>query len=188
MFTQKNQIPQPGSGGFLRPEEILKINIIIRQGWVIADLGCGSGYFSIPLARAVGNQGKVYAIDVLSSALDSVRSRAQLEGIFNIETVRANAEIEKNIPLQNETCDMVMLSNILFQSSKKIEIVKEALRLLKPGGSIVTIEWNQNTFFGPPIGQRVKEDFLKRIAKDLNLEFVKVFDAGKYHYGLVFGK
>lgn len=188
MFTRQNQIPQVGSGGFLRPEEILKSNIIIRQGWIIADLGCGSGYFSIPLARAVGNQGKVYAIDVLSSALDSVRSRAQLEGIFNIETIRANAEIEKGVPLQDEICDMVMLSNILFQSSKKSEILKEGLRLLKPGGSAVVIEWNQNTSFGPPIGQRLKENFLKRIAKDLNTEFVKAFDAGKYHYGLVFGK
>lgn len=188
MLNQQKQISQPGSGGFLRPEEILRANIVIRQGSVITDLGCGSGYFTIPLARAVGNQGKVYAVDVLSSALDSVRSRAKLEGIFNIETMRANAEAYNGVPIEDGTNDMVMLSNILFQSDKKLDIIKEALRILKPGGSLVLIEWNQNNSFGPPTNQRVKIEYLKRIAVDFNLDFVKEFDAGAYHYGLMFGK
>lgn len=188
MLSQQKQKLQPGSGGFLRPEEMLRSNLVIRQGWTIADIGCGSGYFTIPLARAVGNQGKIYAIDVLPSALESVRSRAKLEGLFNIETVRANGEIFGGTMLEDETVDMAVLSNVLFQSDKKSDIVKEALRIIKRGGNLVLVEWNQNGLFGPPIGQRVKEGYLKKLASDLGLEFIKEFDAGKYHYGLVYGK
>lgn len=188
MLNQQNTPLQPGSGGFLRPEEILRSNIVIRQGWIIADLGCGSGYFTIPLARAVGNQGKIYAVDVLSSALESVRSRAKLEGIFNIETIRANAEADGGTTIKDGLCDLVILSNILFQSGKKMDIMKEASRIIKSGGSLVIVEWNQNISFGPPANQRVKESYLRKMAMDLNLDFMKAFDAGTYHYGLVFSK
>lgn len=185
---QTTNIIQPGSGGFMRPEEILRANIMIRQGWIIADLGCGSGYFTIPLARAVGNQGKVYAIDVLPAVLELIRGQARLQGLFNIKTIRANAETFHGTTINDNTADMVILSNILFQSNKKLDIIKEALRILKPDGNLVLIEWNKNTSFGPPANQRVKREYLKKTAAELGLEFIKEFDAGMYHYGLVYGK
>lgn len=185
---QTTNIIQPGSGGFMRPEEILRANIVVRPGRVIADLGCGSGYFTIPLARAVGNQGKVYAIDVLPAALESIRSQARLQGLFNIETIRANAEVFQGTTINDNTADMVILSNILFQSNKKSDIIKEALRVLKPGGSLVLVEWNKNTSFGPPANQRVEQEYLKKTATELSLEFIREFDAGTHHYGLVYEK
>lgn len=188
MLNQQNTLLQPGSGGFLRPEEILRANLVIRQGSVIADFGCGNGYFTLPLARAAGNQGKIYAIDVLPSALEAIRGRAKLEGLFNIQTIRANVEIFNGTTLEDNTLDMAILSNILFQSDKKTDIIKEAMRVLKVGSTLVMIEWNKNNSFGPPDNQRVKEEYLKKLASELGLEFIKTFDAGAYHYGLVYGK
>lgn len=187
MLKQTN-IPQKGSGGFLRPEEVLRDNIEIRQGMVIADLGCGSGYFTIPLARAVSNQGKVYAVDVLPGALASVRSRAKLEGLFNVESIRANAEIKGGTNLEDNSVDLVMLSNILFQSDKKNDIIKEASRILKSGGNLIVVEWSEKNPIGPPSSQRVKESEIKEIIMEQNLKLLKSFDAGSYHYGLVFVK
>lgn len=186
LVTQVIPPYEHGASSFLRPEEILRNNIKIEPGWIVANLGCGNGHFTIPLARAAGNQGKVYAIDVLPGALNSVRSRARLEGLFNIETVRANVEARNDKIIESGIVDLALISNVFFQSSKKVDIIKEALRLLRPRGKLVIIEWNQKGSFGPPLALRVKEDDLKKMAISQGFMFIKSFTAGDYHYGMMF--
>ena len=130
-------------GGFLKPEEILD-NLDIREGMKIADFGCGSGYFTILMAKRVGKGGVVYAVDVQGAALESVRGRARLFSILNIETIRANLEKEKGSTLKDRSLAMVLLANILFQSSAKDAIIKEAKRVVSKDGKIVIIEWNKD--------------------------------------------
>ena len=110
-----------------RPEAILeKLNI--RDNAQAADFGCGNGYFSIPLAKIV-NQGKVYAIDVIKETLEAVKSKAELEGISNIETIHCNLEVLNGLKLEDNSVDFVLMRNILFQSQKKAEVIREAKRI-----------------------------------------------------------
>jgi ubiquinone/menaquinone biosynthesis C-methylase UbiE len=175
-----------GTGGFLQPEEILK-QLNIGKDMIIADFGCGAGYFAIPLAK-FAQQGKVYALDILETALQSVQSRAKLEGLFNIEPRRCNLEISNSSGLGNNSLDLVLLANILFQSTKKADIIKEGKRVLKKGGQMIIIDWKPNQPMGPPDKLIVSLDSAKEMAEKQGLKFKKDFPVDKYHWGLIFEK
>lgn len=179
------ETPSPGMGGFMRPDEILK-NFDIKLGMKIADFGCGAGYFTIPLAKHVGKEGIVYAIDVLQTALESVEGRARMYSLLNIETIRANLEKEHGSTLDDASVEMVILSNVLFQSKLKEDILKEAKRVLKKTGKIVVIEWNDDAILGPNVAYRILKEQLKKLVKEVGFVLEKEFQAGDSHYGLVF--
>jgi len=175
-----------GTGGFVNPDKVL-VQLDIKEGMKIADFGCGHGYFAIPIARAVGSEGRVYAIDVLAEALEAVRSRAQLENIVNIETSRGNLETPGGSNLGDSSVDMVLLHNVLFQSQKKSDIIKEARRVLKIGGSFEIIDWQEvRASIGPENGWRLAPEEARRLAESEGFIFAKSFDAGEYHFGLLF--
>lgn len=175
-----------GTGGFLNPKEIIR-QLNIEKGAIIADFGCGAGYFTIPLAKIV-EQGNVYALDVLDTALESVQSKAKLEGLLNIETQHCNLELVNGSGLENNYIDLVLLANILFQSSKRNDIFKEAIRVLKNKGRLIIIDWKANQPMGPPEDLIVTLDSIKETIKELGLKFVKEISVDKYHWGVIFEK
>jgi len=174
------------SGGFLRPEEIIK-KLNIKENTIIADFGCGSGYFTIPLAKIV-EKGKVFALDVLPEALESVRSRAKLEGLFNIETKHCDLEVENGSGLESDLIDIILLANILFQAEKKDVIIKEAKRALKKGGELAIVDWKPNQPMGPPDDLIISIESVKEIAKKIGLVFNKEFPVDEYHWGIILKK
>ena len=177
-----------GTGGFINPQKVID-QIGLKQGMKIADFGCGHGYFTLPVAKIVGNKGRVYAIDVLLEALEAVRSCAQLEGAVNIETVRGNLELPGGSGLPDSSMDMVLLHNVLFQSQKKPAIIREAKRALKLGGAFVLVDWRPDSvFLGPQNGWRMSFDEARVLAQEQGFVFNKIFDAGEFHYGLMFIK
>jgi len=176
-----------GTGGFLNPEETLE-QLNIEEGMKVADFGCGAGYFVIPLAKVVGDGGKVHALDVLDTALESVRSRAKLQGLFNIETKRCNLEISGSSGLEDKSLDLVVLANILFQSDNKTDIIKEAHRVLKERGAMAIIDWQANQPMGPPKELIISSELVKKIAEKQGFKFKKDINVDKYHWGMIFEK
>lgn len=173
---------------FLHPKQILR-ELSIERGSTIADFGCGSGYFPIALAKATGSAGRVIAVDVLPSALNLVEGRARNDGLVNIEIRRANLEVYKSSGLDDMSVDLVFLANILHQSYKKAEILKEAVRVVKPGGRIVIIEYRLQSYgVGPLPELRLDKPVARRLGEAEGLNVVKEFDAGEFHYGLIFEK
>ena len=176
-----------GTGGFLNPEQVIK-QLNIKAGMHVADFGCGAGYFVIPMAKLVTNEGKVYALDVLDSALESVRSRARIEGLFNIVPNRCNLEILGSSQIENNSIDLVLLSNILFQSDNKAGIIKEANRILKENGELVIIDWNENQPLGPSKDLFVPIEKIRGIVEQSSLKFKQNLFIDQYHWGMVFTK
>jgi len=177
-----------GMGGFLDPGKIVS-EFGISEGASIADFGSGAGYFTILLGQNVGKDGKVYALDVQEPPLDSVRAKAKAAGLENIETIRANLEVLGGSRLPDNSQDIVLLANILFQSSKKTDVINEAARVLKPGGSMIIIDWKKGTGgFGPPDELRMENGEMRSLAPAGMFVFQKDINAGSFHYSMVFAK
>ena len=173
---------------FLQPELATR-SFDILPGMTIADFGCGSGHWALLLAKLVGPSGKVYAFDVQESALEATRSQAKLAHMYNIEGVRTDLEQPHGSTLKDACVDMVVLSNILFQVESKETIVKEAARVVKPGGKAIVIEWDETeSLTGPPIAQRITRQETERLFLQQSFRFEKECNAGSQHYGFVFKK
>ncbi|MCK4918860.1 MAG: methyltransferase domain-containing protein [Candidatus Pacebacteria bacterium] len=187
-YNQNNsgEINQIGSGGLMNPDSIIE-DLNIKDGMTVADFGCGAGYFTIPIAKIVKNSGKVYAIDVLNSSLESVSSKAKLYGLLNITTIRANVEAKGSLEIEDKSTDFVILANILFQTNDYDSVLNEAKRITKNDGKIVIIDWIPNKIpMGPKFEHCLSENDIKKLAIKNGLKAIKVINAGSNHYGMVF--
>lgn len=173
---------------FLDPNDIIR-QLGVSQGGIAADFGCGSGFFSLAFAKAVGEEGKVYALDILPSALESVESRAKIDGLANIIPQRANLEKEGGSKLPPESVDWVVMKDMLFQNKMKEVIIKEAGRVLKPEGKLLLVEWNdQGSSMGPDESLRISREDIEKLAKSQGFKLEKELSAGDFHHGTVYVK
>lgn len=161
----------------------------LRAGMKVADFGCGAGHIGILSAQKIGKDGILTAIDIMEDKLDSMRARAKASGLDNVETKRANLEVLGSTALSDGSQDMVLLVNILFQSSQKAEILKEAKRVLKSGGTVVVVDWKKGGGgFGPPNDLRTEPEAMQNLFAAEGFKLARSFSAGQFHYGLIFSK
>ncbi|MFA5360498.1 MAG: class I SAM-dependent methyltransferase [Candidatus Paceibacterota bacterium] len=170
---------------FLNPEEIVK-TLPLREGMTIADFGSGSGYFSLAMAKAVKPSGKVISLDIWKPSLEALEFRAKTEGVFNIiETRWANLEEERGSNLPNNSCDLVLIANILFEIENKENLFLEAKRILKPEGYLALIEWYPDKL---PVQQKLlplnKEGALNLLEKS-GFQLERELSLGVTHYGFL---
>ena len=178
--------------GFLNPSEVLK-RLELKKNMIAADFGSGSGGWAIPLAKIL-EEGKVYAIDILEEPLSALRAKVKIEKLFNIETRKA--DLEKGTTLLSDSCDLVLMTNLLFECQDKKSVLKEGERVLKPGGKILVVDWKKDAPFGPK-GREVLPEEIIKLAEEIGLELEKPappqtqgsgageFEAGSYHWGLI---
>jgi ubiquinone/menaquinone biosynthesis C-methylase UbiE len=173
---------------FLDPKTILG-EVGLKEGQHVVDLGCGGGYFVLAAAREIGDNGIAYGVDVLQSALSAVASRARMYGLYNVRTVWSNAEVHGGAhTIKDESVDVVLMIQLLSQSKKHADIFKEALRMIKPDGSIVVVDWrpDHGYRFGPSAQNCVAPEQVTAAAGRYGWQATEAFSAGPYHFGLIF--
>jgi len=170
---------------FINPEKILD-QLELREDMTACEFGCGSGIFSIALAKRL-KKGRVYGLDILEEKLSAFKSRAQLEGVSNVETILADIEKIGGSKLGDNSLDLVLIPNVLFENEDKRVIIEEAKRITRPRGEILILDWKKKSPLGPKKG-RISAEEVKTIASSLNLTFKKEIEAGEYHYCLLFTK
>lgn len=173
--------------------EFLNVNKIISQldislNETIADFGSGYGFFAVAFAKIVGPSGQVFAIDILPTALEAVRSQSKIEGLFNIKIIQGNLEKPNGSTLPETSCDLVFIANVLFQVPDKSSLLEEAKRILKVSGCLAVLEWKPYISLGPKKESRLSETELKQLILSCGFSEVKTIDAGSHHYGFVFKK
>lgn len=168
---------------------IVVVQLNITPGSVVADFGCGSGYFTLEIARVVGDRGKVFAIDVVSEQLESVRSLAQMNGLDHIIETRW-ANLEKTSTLEKNSCDWVIAANLFFQIPKELreKVLTEAHSILKSGGKFAVIDWKEDSPIGPPKDERLKKEEFIQLAGASNLKLFKEMAISDTHWCLIFIK
>jgi len=112
--------------------EVLK-DVGLRGGQLVLDYGCGSGTFAIPAAGIVGDDGVVYALDIDGEALAAVRTRADAEGLGNVQTVLVDASMPPACPVA-EPVDVVLLYDVLHKVEDQRAVIEAAWSALKPDG------------------------------------------------------
>jgi len=188
MQTVKTVAPRVTHARFAHPARNIA-GIGITPGMKVADFGSGSGAYTLAIAEALCNSGHVYAIDVQRDLLRRTKNEAQKRGFKNVEAVWGDLERPGGSKIADGALDAVLISNLLFQVEGKSAILEEALRILKPQGRLVIIDWS-DSFRG--MGPR-KEDVVMRetalsLAEKSGFKLDREFPTGAHHYGLILRK
>lgn len=161
-------------------------HISIDHGMSVADIGAGSGFYTIEVAKKVGAGGRVFAVDVQKDILDRIKNNAATIGLHNIEVIWANAEKIGGTKLREACADRVIVSNVLFQIEKPDDFALELRRILKPQGKLLLIDWSEASPLGPK--KVVSAEQARLLFEKAHFVLEETFDAGDHHYGIVFKK
>lgn len=159
----------------------------IQPGMVVADFGSGSGAYVLAVAEALSNSGKVYAVDVQKDLLRRTMNDANKRGLTNVHILWGDLEKEKGSKLSDQSCDLVLISNLLFQIENKEQILREARRILRPKGRLVIIDWQESYGgMGPIKKDVVDKNTALGFAEYIGFTLLEEFNAGAHHYGMIF--
>lgn len=119
-----------------RPEQVMDA-LALDAGSAVADVGCGDGYFTLHLASRVGRGGRVYAVDIDSEALETVRGKAEERDLPQVETVLGT---EDDPRLPDEDLDAVLVVNAYHEMTEHDAMLAAFHRALRPGGRLAIID------------------------------------------------
>ncbi len=161
----------------------------IIPGMDIADLGSGSGLYSIEAAKELMATGRVYAIDTQKELLSKLKNEAVRQGLYNLEVIWGDIEKINGTKLRDASIDLVFLCNVLFQLEDKENIVKEVKRILKPAGRILIVDWTDSFGgIGPKPEMVVTKEFAMDTFEAQGFHLDREIRAGSHHYGLIYKK
>ncbi|HET7220011.1 MAG TPA: methyltransferase domain-containing protein [Vicinamibacterales bacterium] len=156
----------------------------LKPGQTVADVGAGSGYYSIRLARAVGENGRVFATDIQPEMLALIRKKIDAARLSNIDLV-LGTESDPRLPAG--TLDLALMVDVYHELADPQGMLRALKRALKPGGRLVLIEFRKESAWVP-----IREEH-KMSVKDARIEleaegytFDQVIDVLPWQHILVF--
>jgi arsenite methyltransferase len=152
-----------------QPERILD-SLGIQPGMVIGEVGAGEGYFTFKLAQRVGEQGRIYANDIIESKLQKIQNYCQQKGIENITVVLGEIEDPK-FPL--DALDLVIMVYVLHHLEKPVTFLQNVQSYLQPGAPIVIVDRDPAKFGGQD-GHFFPKEKVQRILEQANMEVLKI--------------
>ena len=134
----------------------------------VADIGCGPGYFTLPLAKYLIH-GKVLALDTSDEIVQACQERVDKARLGNVEVVKCE---EYEFPVEPGVADGLFISVTLHHPEDRVRFLSAAKEMLTPGGWCFIVEWQKaETESGPPQQVRISPDELRQIAKDSGFKF-----------------
>lgn len=165
------------------PEHVLSL-LDPRRGHIVADVGCGPGYFTIPIAERVQPAGRVAALDIAPEMLSRLRVRATAAGVRNVALVQSE---ESRLPLAAAAYDRILLAFLMHELEAPDDVLRDVREALRPGGLGVVIDWMpRETPAGPPLEVRVPAERVRERLETVGLAPQAPVDLGPHSYAVVF--
>jgi ubiquinone/menaquinone biosynthesis C-methylase UbiE len=175
-------LEDPEREAYQKPHQVMEA-LAVKKGEVIADIGAGSGYFTVRLSHHVGPTGRVYAVDISPEMIRHLHQRVRDMRLLNVSPILARADD----PLLPEPVDRFLIVNVWHHIENQADYLALMRRHLKPGGQVVMIDFHKRDLpVGPPAGMKIaREDLLKQMqAHGFQLDREHTFLP--YQYFLVF--
>lgn len=179
-------LERPGRDEFQKPDEVMK-TLAFKPGDKVADIGAGSGYFTIPIAKAVGPEGVVWAIDIRQEMLDYIEERLQADNLKNVRLMLVDADDPQ---LPKGKVETILLVDT-WHYIRDPEYAKKLREGLAPGGRVVVIDyipkpWEERPW-GPPESQHTPIEEIDGHFAEAGLKQIESYDFLPEQYFLVYG-
>jgi SAM-dependent methyltransferase len=176
-------LDDPARDAYQKPDEVLKA-LALRPGEVVADIGAGSGYFALRFARAVGETGRVFAVDVSPDMVRHLNRRLRDAGVRNVVTVLSDAD---DPLLPDASVDRFVIVNTWHHVADQAKYLALLKKMLKPGGQVVHIDFHERDLpVGPPVGMKIAREDLVRQMETAGFRLAAEHGFLPYQYFLVF--
>ena len=180
----KDVLLAPERREHLDPDRVIAM-IPLRPYHIVADIGCGQGFFTVPLAKYV-SQGKLYALDTSEDMLDACRQHLSAVRLSNVELLSCG---EVDFPLPAGSLDGAFVAFVLDEVKDRKGFLAAAQEALQKSGWLALLEWyKQKMDEGPPVKERVSEEEAKKLGQGAGLRHVSTRDLNGKSYLMLFRK
>ncbi len=179
--SNAHKLEDPERLTWMPPAEVLS-RLHLKHGQRVADVGAGTGYFSLPMARAVGEDGHIFAVDLQQEMLDLLAKKLQQDDSpTNVSLHRGPAS---QLPLEDRSVDVAFYANVWHEFDDGEDVLREALRIAVPNGRIAVLDWRHDKESppGPPQGHRIAADTLVDFLQKHGCHKVSCYNVGQYSY------
>jgi ubiquinone/menaquinone biosynthesis C-methylase UbiE len=176
-------LEEPARDAYQKPDEVMKA-LALRRGEVVADIGSGSGYFTLRFAHAVGEAGRVYAVDVSPEMIRHLNRRLRDAGIRNVVPILSDPD---DPLLPDASVDRFVIVNTWHHIEDRPGYVALLKRMLKPGGQVVHIDFEKRDLpVGPPPAMKIAREELVKEMEAAGFRLAAEHGFLPYQYFLVF--
>lgn len=149
------RMESPDRAVWQKPEKVIDY-LAIRDGDVIADIGAGSGYFSVLLSKRVGDSGRIYAVDIENEMIEYIEKRAKKERLNNIKTILSKPD---DPLLLESSIDLIFICDTYHHIEGRDNYLKILKKVLKKNGRLAIVDFHVvDTPVGPPLNIRISKD------------------------------
>lgn len=190
--AESHRLDDPERLRFMPPTEVVN-SLELAPGMTVADIGAGTGYFALPVARAISPGGRLFAVDVQREMLTRLDAKLrQIGASGNISLVEGDAT---GTALPDAGCDRVLIANVWHELPDHAGALCEFARILRPGGRLAILDWRTDVPArskavprregdppGPPAEHRISRDEVANTLRASDWDVLSQQNVGEYSY------
>ena len=176
-------LEDPHRESYQKPNDVLDA-LALKPGEVVADIGAGSGYFTLRFSNTIGVSGQIYAVDVSPDMIDYINRRILETGAKNVTTVMAAADDPR---LPDASVDRIFICDTWHHIENRPQYLARLRKVLRAGGQIIMIDFQKRELpVGPPVDMKIAREDLIQQMESAGFHLAQEHAFLPYQYFLVF--